>query len=86
MKHHTPDVIAELKQLREVCGKHGMTKCATCKSMRNCCKSHHVCRAHGKPICDNCRAGFTVNVERVRAVLPDDADRFDNTSASGVWK
>ena len=36
--------------------------------------------------CDQCRAGFTIPAERVRALLPEDKDRFDNASASGVWK
>ena len=43
--------------------------------------------AHMKnKFCELCRAGFSLPVERVRALLPEDADRFDNTSASGVWK
>ena len=36
--------------------------------------------------CDQCRAGFTIPAERVCALTPEDMDRYDNTSASGVWK
>jgi len=43
--------------------------------------------AHMKnKFCDQCRAGFTIPAERVCALIPEDMDRYDNTSASGVWK
>ena len=53
----------------------------------NCTVGFKPGTAHMKnKFCDQCRAGFTIPAERVRALLPEDKDRFDNASASGVWK
>eukprot|EP00908_Phaeocystis_cordata_P004085 Transcript_14478.p1 GENE.Transcript_14478~~Transcript_14478.p1 ORF type:complete len:643 (-),score=188.64 Transcript_14478:400-2328(-) len=55
--------------------------------LANCTPGFKPGTAHMKnKFCDQCRAGFTLPAERVRALLPDDKDRFDNASASGVWK
>ena len=53
----------------------------------NCTAGFKPGTAHMKnKFCDHCRAGFTIPAERVRALLPEDKDHFDNASASGVWK
>ena len=55
--------------------------------LSNCTPGFKPGTAHMKnKFCDQCRAGFTIPAERVRALLPEDKDRFDNASASGVWK
>jgi len=40
----------------DICAKHRMTKCGTCRSMHRCCQElkHHVCAAHNLRTCDAC--------------------------------
>ena len=53
----------------------------------NCTGGFKPGSAHMKnKFCDQCRAGFTIPANRVCALTPEDMDRYDNTSASGVWK
>ena len=53
----------------------------------NCTGGFKPGSAHMKnKFCDQCRAGFTVEANRVCALIAEDMDRYDNTSASGVWK
>ena len=55
--------------------------------LTNCTLGFKPGTAHMKnKFCDQCRAGFTIPAERVCALIPEDMDRYDNTSASGVWK
>jgi len=43
--------------------------------------------AHMKnKFCPQCRIGFTISADRVFCLRPEDVDRYDNTSCSGVWK
>eukprot|EP01063_Lacrimia_lanifica_P035384 TRINITY_DN6718_c0_g1_i1.p1 TRINITY_DN6718_c0_g1~~TRINITY_DN6718_c0_g1_i1.p1 ORF type:complete len:645 (+),score=198.74 TRINITY_DN6718_c0_g1_i1:101-2035(+) len=52
--HDTPEKRAALAAIVPVCPKHFMTKCSHCPTMKRCCEKHHVCKTHGKGVCDLC--------------------------------